>query len=395
MPMHNPMSGVFRWSAASPFAPLVIVYAAACLVFGGGTRAGFAGDVVLQLAGLPLALWAIWRLLDVERGEGRGRGRGVLAIAVCGAVLGLHALQLIPLPPWLWSLLPERRAMLDALEIVGIEPGWLPISVSPRATWLSAIAFIPSVAVLLGVMQLDLKDRRVLSLAILLVGLASVFLGLLQLAQGPSSPLRFFEITNATEAVGFFANRNHFSALLYCLLLIAAPWMLLVAAQIAAVGGRLQSREALPQLLGLIGTFTVFMMLIGAQTMARSRAGLGLTIAALGGVLMMAYLGPRPRTVESPARSSRRRSISRLDSWGVTLDTRRPIPGSRLRAASSSETRNTTGPVPSRDRSGRRSSPFSEIAIRCATLLPRVTRTGYGNSSGVQYVLNEASVQLR
>lgn len=55
-----------------------------------------------------------------------------------------------------------------------------------------------------------------MSLVVIGIGPASVLLGFLQVAQGPSSPLRLFEFTNLTEAVGFFANRNHFSALLYC-----------------------------------------------------------------------------------------------------------------------------------------------------------------------------------
>jgi hypothetical protein len=38
---------------------------------------------------------------------------------------------------------------------------------------------------------------------------------LLQVAQGPRL-LRLFAVTNLSEAVGFFANRNHFAALLFC-----------------------------------------------------------------------------------------------------------------------------------------------------------------------------------
>lgn len=42
--------------------------------------------------------------------------------------------------------------------------------------------------------------------------------------KGLMSSLRFFEYTNPTEAVGFFANRNHFAALLYTVMLFAAVW---------------------------------------------------------------------------------------------------------------------------------------------------------------------------
>jgi len=73
---------------------------------------------------------------------------------------------------------------------------------------------LPTFAIFLGVLQLDYAERRLLSLVALAMGFLSVLLGLTQVAQGPSSPLRFFEYTNAQEAVVFFANRNHFAAML-------------------------------------------------------------------------------------------------------------------------------------------------------------------------------------
>ena len=102
----------------------------------------------------------------------------------------------------------------------------MPMSVSPQATWLSALSVIPALAIFLGVVLLGYHERRLLSLVILAMGFIGVFVGLLQVAQGPESPLRFFAITNPTEAVGFFANRNHFAAFLYCSILFAIPWVL-------------------------------------------------------------------------------------------------------------------------------------------------------------------------
>ncbi len=54
------------------------------------------------------------------------------------------------------------------------------------------------------------------------MGAGSALLGLLQLANGPGSSLYFYEETNRTEAVGFFANRNHFAAMIYCITVMAA-----------------------------------------------------------------------------------------------------------------------------------------------------------------------------
>src|SRR5262249_20543390 len=105
-------------------------------------------------------------------------------------------------------------------------------------------------------------------------------------AQGPSSPLRFFEDTNSSETVGFFANRNHFAALIYCLIPLAAAWTGGNALAIRRVSrpGRFET----PALaLGTVG-FAILAVLIAAEAMARSRAGLALTVLALVGAFAVA-----------------------------------------------------------------------------------------------------------
>src|SRR5262249_43253225 len=138
-------------------------------------------------------------------------------------------------------------------------------------------------AIFLGTLQLSYRDRRLLSLLILAVGIASVFIGLLQVAQGEASPLRFFAITNPTDAVGFFANRNHFAALLYCLMLFVVAWTLNGTAALAPRERyKRHPYDTTSIMLSMIG-FTAVVVLLAGEIMARSRAGLFLTIAALFG----------------------------------------------------------------------------------------------------------------
>src|SRR5262249_53656505 len=111
--------------------------------------------------------------------------------------------------------------------------------------------------------------------------------------QGPSSPLRFFAITSDKEAVGFFANRNHFAALMYTLFLFGTAW----TADIAfTIGNNWRDRKALETsaiavltacLLGLV-------ILITVDAVTRSRAGLGLMIFAVAGGIVL-VLGDRRR----------------------------------------------------------------------------------------------------
>jgi O-antigen ligase len=162
----------------------------------------------------------------------------------------------------------------------------MPISVSPEATWLSAVSLIPPVAVFLSTLLLGYAERRLMSLLILSVGVISAFLGLLQVAQGPSSPLRFFPFTNVTEAVGFFANRNHFSALLYSLILLATCWATDAVFR-ARASSNLKAHDA-TAVAAVVVSVAIAIVLLSAQAMARSRAGLALTILALIGAFALA-----------------------------------------------------------------------------------------------------------
>ena len=276
------------WPSTGRYFAAIAVFLTACIVLGGGTREGFLSDVILQAAAVPLLLWSACRLLEVPREAGGRRARWALSICAAAALVPLA--QLVPLPPSLWTLLPGRADFESNLLAAGLQVGWLPLSVSPRATWLGLLALLPPAAMFLGVLHLSYADRRRLTVVMLALGLISVALGLLQVAQGRTSPLRFFAFTNTSEAVGFFANRNHYSALLYCLVLVAAAWS--VDAVTHFTDGRTRLRRASRSLVTIILSFTALVILVGAQAMARARAGLVLTPIALIGAFAFASLVP-------------------------------------------------------------------------------------------------------
>lgn len=294
----------------TPFFAAASAYFAACLTLGGGTRNGFLSDVVLQVLAVPLVLWAGWRLLDVPREAGGRRARG--ALLACLIVAALPIAQLVPLPPELWRSLPGRTDLVDTLTAAGLEVGWLPLSVVPGGTWLSALAVLPPMAVLLSVLQLDYAERRRLLLVFLIVGVLGAVLGLVQLAQGQASPWRFYAFTNPTETVGFFANRNHHAALLNCLLPITAAWMLAALSK-AMRTGAIWSRRATPHVTAAIIATLTLLVAIAAQLLARSRAGLGLMPFALAGALVIAYAVPSGTA--DPRPEARRSGVLRVFNW--------------------------------------------------------------------------------
>jgi O-antigen ligase len=156
---------------------------------------------------------------------------------------------------------------------------------APQSTWLSALALLPPLSVFLAVLTLDWRERRLLSLLTIAFAVASAFLGLAQLVEGPTSPLRFFAFTNANSPVGFFANVNHFAALLYCAILLAAAWGA-TAIDARRHSGR-RGRDDAASIMAAVAASVALLILICVVVMARSRAGLILTLVGLCGALTL------------------------------------------------------------------------------------------------------------
>ncbi len=267
----------------------------AALILGGGTRSGHLSDVILQLLAIPLLLVSLWRLADLP-----SLGNARASVIFCAAVLLVPLLQAVPLPPVIWSNLPHRQAEVEAFALAGQPLPWMPMSLSPEATMLSALALMVPVSIFLGTLLLDYEQRAKLSLVILAVGVLSVFLGLSQVAQGPESSLRFFDFSNPTEAVGFFANRNHFASLLCALTLLAGAWA--VNAALSAGSSPAGKTFAPANFIPILASFIVLVALIAGQAMARSRGGLALTIVALLGTFALVFTDRRGASGVTPTR---------------------------------------------------------------------------------------------
>src|SRR5580704_11316833 len=294
------LAGQFNDMALSGQFWLTALTLAAALLLGGGTRGGFLSDALLQFLAIPLLLLSASRLGDLFWREPAKSRQVRWEIAFCLAVLLVPLIQLVPLPPMLWTLLPHREPLIASFDGLGYGLSgnglpWLPISVSPNATWLSVVALLPTLAIFFGTILLGYRERRLLSLAVVAFGIVSAFLGLLQIAQGPASRLRFFSVTNLTEAVGFFANRNHFAAFLYVVLLFAAVWVI----DIGFAVGPWRDRRIFEarSILTITSSFLAIVILLAAEAMARSRAGMVLTMISLVGVYGLVLTDRRRRTL--------------------------------------------------------------------------------------------------
>src|SRR5262245_61831983 len=123
----------WREGSGVPLTPLFYPCAfvvAASLVLGGATRPGYFSDFVVQLAAIPLLLLSIWRLFETPLSQ-----QARTALLLCFGILAIPILQLIPLPPDIWTALPKRDLLIESYKLIDQELPWRPVSVSPQLTW--------------------------------------------------------------------------------------------------------------------------------------------------------------------------------------------------------------------------------------------------------------------
>ena len=228
------------------------------LLLGGATREGELLNAVVRLISLPVAMLAIWRL----RLAGWSKALAV-PIALLAAAAAIPLIQLVPLPPGLWQVLPGRDEIAEVYRLGLMPAPWLPPSLNPDGTWNAALALLPAIAVLLASLTLGPEARLGLVLAVAAVAIVALLLGSAQVLDGRDSPLRFYEVTNASAAVGFFSNRNHQATLQ-----LAAMPLIICAMMVwsARPGAR-----PIPVL--LVGG-ALFLLLAVGTALSESRAGL-------------------------------------------------------------------------------------------------------------------------
>lgn len=246
------------WLLASAISTLVLA-----LTFGGGDQT--AGDPAIQLSAL-VTLGLSWHRLRSVFLTPMARA----GIALAFAAVALPLAQLLPLPTVIAVALPGRHAISS--ELFGVGAGIAShLSLSPALTERSLWGLMPGLALFFSGLGLPPAGRQRLLATVVIFALVSVVLGLAQLAGGPASSLRFYRPTHAGDAVGFFANRNHFASLLYVALVLTAG---LLAVYWRRGGGSRQYAA--------LGAAAVVFCLTGLA-LARSRMGLALGMLALLG----------------------------------------------------------------------------------------------------------------
>ncbi len=245
-----------------------------CLGFGGGTRGGLISDAILQFLTLPVLLAVGWRLLDADLPQPMSH-----ALIFCGALLAVPLLQLVPLPPLVWTALPGRATVAEAARVAFGTVGWAPLSLTPTSTAQAALSLIPVFAIFGATLLLSFRERRVLAILAIAACLIEALLGLAQVAGGPASGLRPYEITSLDAAVGLFANPNHLALMLAVAIAFVVAWAV-TAAQAITTRDTRREIDTGPIAVVIAGVAAVFVLLI-AILASRSRAGTILSLVSL------------------------------------------------------------------------------------------------------------------
>ncbi|MEP0404697.1 MAG: O-antigen ligase family protein, partial [Lentilitoribacter sp.] len=207
---------MFDWSNSDDrrFA-LLISFLVLVFLTGGGSRNDVQSLAILQ----PLAfIFAAAALIVAGKQQLKRLGLPLTLLAVLAAIV---LLQLIPLPPTIWHMLPGREPIIASGELLGLDNVWRPISLSPASTWSSLFFLaIPLAAMILFAIQSRLHQRRLIGFFIG-IALASSILAILQLSSPEGSVFYLYRVTNDGAAVGLFANRNHHAMYLACAILMA------------------------------------------------------------------------------------------------------------------------------------------------------------------------------
>jgi O-antigen ligase len=263
---------VFLWA---------LVLAVSAAVMGGASRENAIRLAAVELCALPLLCLAARRLL----GAGRSRG-AILPLVIVALLVTVPLIQLVPLPPAVWTVLPGQAPRIEALSLAGLPTPWLPMTLAPVDTGRAALALIPPAAMFLGVLCLRPgQTQRIAWLWIALAVLGLVF-GVGQMASPDGGPAYLYATTNLGSLVGLFANRNHEAAFLLAL----TP----VAAALALSTGTVPRRGEAPSPWKGAGPWAAGLFILIALValgVIRSRAGIILVAPAVAGSLAVLWRG--------------------------------------------------------------------------------------------------------
>lgn len=264
-------------------ASLILVLVAAFALGGGGSQYGLANLLIQLIALVALAFHRDAFLLFWRDAPLALRGLILLSVA-------LPLLQIIPLPPSIWTVLPGRVLVESA--VIRAQPlGWMPFSVDPIRTLLALTGlFVPIIVLTIG-WSLSLGRLSLAAWTIVAFGLLTLAIGAVQVTSNGTAGTIFQEGGPTSLLLGTFANRNSTGLLLVFALALAVV---------------LPAPKPVPMVLPV--RLGICVLLIVAIVLTRSRTAFVLTAIPIILGLIRAYSHAR---MNKPAGSAARSWLAR------------------------------------------------------------------------------------
>lgn len=282
----TPLTG--SWRDTIDFYVFLFFFAVCAL--GGGTA--FA-NVPSLLYVRPLAVLCLTAFLLTPRQMDWTAIR--MPALLLAALILLMIVQLVPLPPGLWTALPGRSAYSRLAEIMRVDQPWRPLSLTPDLTMNALVSLIVPAAVIAGFAKLRQDQRQASVILLIVLCCASAAIGIIQFAGGKDSPLYLYQRTYPGFPVGLLSNRNHQAALLSLVFPALRVWTLMPTAD----RGWMRNRRWIALALGV--------MIMPVVLATGSRAGTALMV---GGIAAAFLFFPDTRG-EATALTGARRYLAR------------------------------------------------------------------------------------
>ena len=249
---------------------VTIMFIVTVFVLGGGSRHDITSLALLR----PISVVALTYAALVITRDQLNELKVLWVVAVLA--ISMVAFHILPLPPAIWMLLPNRELAQIVGQAVGIEQPWRPISLVPYRTFNTLFSLFVPVAVLALMTKLTKKQQYLVLPPLIIMGLISALIGVLQLTGPPGGLFYFYKITNDGSPVGLFSNRNHHSTFLACCI----P---LLTALVYAPNKLSASRQKFLTLSAIFCGMLFFMVIL----VSGSRSGILLGLLGLFSVLLI------------------------------------------------------------------------------------------------------------
>lgn len=240
----------------------------ACCMFGGGAPSALPHMTIYFIGSICLGI----TVYTLRREKLRTAPKHWLVLV--GLIWLFPLLQLIPLPPDVWTQIPGRSVAEAVRSAVGRGGEWHGLTIDSSQTWRTFLGVTVFATVFFATLSVGQRQLRVLLWLLCGVAFADIFIGAFQVATG-GAIFDFHNSGHRANLIGFFANRNHTA-------LYLAATMPLLTYLVGTAGGAFRRHRHYATAAGLI-------VLLTGVIATTSRAGL-----AMGGVGLLVSLAMMP-----------------------------------------------------------------------------------------------------